>query len=146
MIKVFLDANVWFSAAHSQEGGSFFVMRLAKAKLLAIYASKYVLDEAERNLLLKSHESLKLYYTLLSEISPIITSSKVSPAFERKFGKFVPASDLPILAGAVGSGTEYLITLDKRDLANSKVRNLNLPFLILTPGEFLEWWRKEPGR
>jgi len=38
VVKVFLDANVWFSAAHSQEGGSFFIMRLAKAKLLAKYA------------------------------------------------------------------------------------------------------------
>ena len=143
MVKVFLDANVWFSAAHSQEGGSFFIMRLAKAKLLAIYANKYVLDEVERNLLLKSYDSLKLYYTLLSEVNPTIVSSKISSTFERKFGRFVPSSDLPVLGGAMDSGAEHLVTLDKRDLANSEVRSLNLPFSILTPGEFLGLWRKE---
>ncbi|MDP2668780.1 MAG: putative toxin-antitoxin system toxin component, PIN family [bacterium] len=144
--KVFLDANVWFSAAHSQRGGSFFIMRLARAGLLAVCANQHVLDEAERNLLFKSYDSLTFYYSLLTEIRPTIVSSKVSPEFEKKYGKFVPAGDLPVLSGAMDSKAEYLITLDRRDLANPKIRNFKWPFLILTPREFLEWWRKEPGR
>lgn len=140
--KVFLDANVWFSAAHSQGGGSFFIMRLAEAGLLEVCANQHVLDEAERNLLLKSYNSLTFYYSLLTKIHPAIASSKVSPEFEKAYGKFVPAGDLPVLSGAIDSKAEYLITLDKRDLANSKIRNLKWPFLILTPGEFLETWRK----
>ena len=133
-----MDANVWFSAARSQQGGSFLIMQFAKKKLLTVCANHYVLQEAERNLILKSPQSLRHYYSLRSEISPVMVSSDVPSEFRRKFAKLIPLNDLPVVAGALESRAEYLVTLDRRDLANDRVRKLPLPFLIVTPGDFLE--------
>lgn len=65
--RVFLDANVWFSAARSSRGSSFLIMELAKHGLIRIYANKHVLDEAERNLILKSPESVPSFYAFVHE-------------------------------------------------------------------------------
>ena len=51
--SVFLDANVWFSAACSKTGASFLITQLAQAGIIEVFANQHVLDEAERNLLLK---------------------------------------------------------------------------------------------
>ena len=52
---------------------------------------------------------------------------------------FLVLKDIPILAGALFSKAEFLITLDKRDfLDNKKLTNLNLPFKILNPENFIK--------
>lgn len=137
-ITAFLDANVWFSAAHSLSGGSFLIAHLAKKKLIKVYANNHVLQEAERNLLLKSPDKLADYYLLLSEVAPVIVGNNVFGDIELQIKRAVPESDIPVLAGAVLSQADYLITLDKRDIANERVRKHLWPFRIVLPGEFLK--------
>ncbi|MEK7635569.1 MAG: hypothetical protein AAB405_00580 [Patescibacteria group bacterium] len=49
------------------------------------------------------------------------------------------SKDVPILLGALLSGAEALITLDKKDfLNNQKLRDLKLPFGILNSENFLK--------
>lgn len=50
MNTVFLDANVIFSAAYSDIGGSAYVFQLAKKSRLTLYSSRLAIKEAERNL------------------------------------------------------------------------------------------------
>ena len=141
--KVFLDANVWFSASHSPSGGSFLLMEFAKEGLLYVYANDHVLDEAERNLLLKSPESIEVFYNLVEKVSPSILPAFITSDVSRKLDGVLPESDVPVIAGAISSGADYLVTLDKKHIANEKMRNFGLPFKIMLPGEFLVLFREE---
>jgi predicted nucleic acid-binding protein len=51
VIKVFLDANVFFAAVSSPKGGSHFILELAKKGKLEIITVNQALLEAERNIL-----------------------------------------------------------------------------------------------
>ena len=53
-MKLFLDANVIFSAAHREEGRSQDLVALARVGLCELLASAHALEEARRNLQLKS--------------------------------------------------------------------------------------------
>ena len=54
MLKVFLDANVYFAGFSSKEGASSLILEMARRKKIILYASKLVLREADRNLRKKS--------------------------------------------------------------------------------------------
>jgi len=53
VLKVFLDANVFFAAARSPKGGSGFVLEIAKKGELEIVTVSQALLEAERNIFKK---------------------------------------------------------------------------------------------
>lgn len=134
----FIDANVWFAAARSRTGGSFLIVQLAKQKLVKLFANEHVLEEAERNLLLKSPDHLAGYYSILSAASPTMVASTISAETDHYLKKLeIPLGDIPVLAGAIISGASYLVSLDKKHLANQYMKSLNWPFKIVLPGEFL---------
>ncbi|MBI3335280.1 MAG: hypothetical protein HY001_02170 [Candidatus Portnoybacteria bacterium] len=141
MPTVFLDANIYFAAVRSRVGGSYFVIELAKKKSLRVVAVAHVLAEAERNIEKKvGEEALRAHYENLLTIKPVIQSLTFVPIeFEEKLGQCLPEKDLPIILGALLSGTEVLITLDQKHfLKNEKLLKLNLPIAIMTPGEFIK--------
>lgn len=137
MAKVFLDANVYFSAARSPKGGSAAILKLIESKKLTDYATKEVLREAERNIRLKEQLATRLrFYELLSDIKPrMITISKKQA--EARFLKLINRKDTYVLEGARNARVEYLVTLDRKHFFSEKVRKAKLPFKILTPGELL---------
>lgn len=60
-----------------------------------------------------------------------------------KFKKLLPDKDIPILFGAIVSGANFLITLDRKHfLENEKLKKLKLPFKIVNPGDFLREYLK----
>ena len=69
MIKVFLDANVFFAAAYSSTGGSFYILELARKDKITVFTSRLAVKEAEKNLRDKaSEEVLDRFYNFMSEI------------------------------------------------------------------------------
>jgi predicted nucleic acid-binding protein len=141
--RVFLDANVWFSAARSRTGGSFLIMEFAQHGLVQICINQHVLDEAERNLLLKSPHSVDAFHLFFSAIKPIFVAEKLAEATRKQLGEIMPQEDIPVVAGALSGKVRYLITLDKRHIANVRMRLLPWPFKIVLPGEFLELFQKD---
>ena len=141
----FLDANVWFSAACSQTGASFLIMQLATAGLITIFVNQHVLNEAERNLLLKSPKNIGSYYRILSEVKPVVEDNPISPALNSVLTKLVPLSDVPVLAGALTSRVAYLVSLDRHHIVNETLVNLDWPFKVVLPGTFLETIRGQFG-
>lgn len=139
MPSVFLDANIFFAAVRSARGGSYFVIELAKSNQINVVTTAYALAEAERNiaekmgiLALERHHEHMLFSQLV--IQPLIHI----PAFERKLSEYLPEKDIPILLGAVLSKVDVLVTLDRKHfLGNKELLKLNLPFLIMTPGDFI---------
>lgn len=145
MIKVFLDANIFFAGARSPKGGSGFVLELAKRKKLEVVTVNQALLEAEQNILKKlGLQYLNRHYQNLLEIKSKIQSIKfVTLADISRFRKVIPTKDIPILLGAILSKSRILITLDRKHfLENAELKKLKLPFEIMNPGEFLREYFK----
>lgn len=141
MHKIFLDANIFFAAIKSKEGGSYFLLELAKRDLVRIITVAHALSEAERNIGDKlGNPALLRHYTNILSIHPEIHSlSHIPQVLEERLQRYVPEKDIPILAGAIMSGVKILITLDRRHfLQNPKLAQLKLPLTIMTPGDFIQ--------
>lgn len=141
-----MDANIFFAAAGSLQGGSAFVLELGKRQKFEVVTVSHALLEAERNIRSKLGEKyLARHHQNLLELKPIIQSIAAVPTEKLvEFEKFIPMKDIPILVGAILSNAQFLITLDRRDfLENRRLRSLPLPFDIITPGDFLKQYLNE---
>lgn len=141
MIKVFLDANIFFAAAKSPSGGSALILGLSKKKKIKVITVSYALLEVERNIKNKlSQRFLFSHYQNVLDVNPEIQSlDSVTIKDIVALQNVLTLKDIPILLGALLSGAEVLITLDKKDfLENQKLRVLKLPFKILNPENFLK--------
>jgi predicted nucleic acid-binding protein len=103
MTRVFLDANVMFSAAWRKESGVGKLWHLANVQLVT---SPYALAEAQRNIALKKPSALE-------RLDELTKSVEVSAAIA-KLTDFhgLPDKDHPILEAAVGTGCGVLLTGD----------------------------------
>ena len=138
MNKVFLDANVIFSAVYSETGGSAYILQLAKKDRIKLYSSRLAIKEAERNLREKADIKVVLrFYDLLDEVYIQLIDTDHAKGKER-FSDFVGEKDAPILASAIASKADFLLTLDKKHFLNQKVLNAKLPVKIVTPARFIE--------
>ena len=137
-MRIFLDANVYFSAARSPQGGSSAVCELIKAKKLALYTRRDVLHEAERNIRQKEPISARLrFYELMTTLNAKIVAVGKQNA-QLRFAKIINKKDTHVLEGARVSKADFLVTLDKKHFQNEKVKRSNLPFAIVSPGELLK--------
>ena len=141
MRRIFLDANIFFASVKSQTGGSYLILELAKRGFIEIVTVAYALAEAERNIGSKLGDKfLEKHYDNLLAIKPQVQSIAFLPAsLEQKLAYAVPAKDIPIIAGAILSEADALITLDQKHLLkNEKLRKFRLFLHIATPGDFLK--------
>lgn len=107
MIRVFLDANILFSAAWRADNG---LLRLWKLPL-ALVSSPYAITEAERNLSRKRPEALARLSTLLKQVEIVDSLASIGDSG-------LPAKDVPILAAAVAGHCEVLLTGDVTDFGH----------------------------
>ena len=137
MIRIFLDANVYFSASRSKSGASAAILELAKSKQLCVFATSTVLREAERNIRLKEPQNTRLrFYEIVKECkAKLITIDKRQA--EKRYLKFINRKDTYVLEGARKANVGYLLTLDKKHFMNTKIKTAVFPFKILGPGQLI---------
>ena len=136
MIRVFLDANILVAAAASPQGGSALLLEMGKKGLLEIISSHLALLEAERNVRKKlPPHAMTRFHRLLKE-TPLLIAPAPSREEIHRHHAVIHEKDAPILAAAVGSKADYLVTLDQRDFMTEKIRRARLPLKIVTPREF----------
>lgn len=129
MDRLFLDANILFSAAYRPDAG---VRRLWKLPAAVLLTSDYAVEEARRNL--REPEQLKRLDALLESVrtaSAIVLNPEMRPDIE------LPEKDWPILSGAATAGATHLITGDVRHFGpyfGTEVGGV----LILPPADYLE--------
>jgi predicted nucleic acid-binding protein len=134
---VFIDAAVWIAAAASPSGGSSLVLDNCRGRRFTALCSQRVLQEAQVNIRDKLPvEALVRFYKLLANVSPAIISP-ATPEEELLYHPTIAAKDAHVVAPAVRGGAAYLVTLDRKHLANDEVRTAGLPVQILLPGEFI---------
>ena len=107
-MRVFLDANILFSAANPKWHTSKLVQWLIKNA--SCVTSNYATEEARRNLKTSFPEHVAGLETLLGKIE-----MQDAGIFEIGDGIELSEKDRPILAAAMASGSTHLLTGDKKD-------------------------------
>jgi len=135
--KLFIDACVFIAASGSSEGGSSFVLELCKRGRFRAVCTRFVLLEAERNIHRKlGAGALLRFYKGLAELDPTLEAPP-SPGELAACEAIVGEKDAHVLAAALKSGADVLLTLDRRHFMTEKVRGAHLDLVVMTPGDFL---------
>lgn len=133
MDRVFLDANVLFSAAYRPDSG---VRRLWGLSGLTLITSTYAAEEARRNLdrpeQAQALEQLLAAVELVPEPDPDLAPESAG----------LPEKDRPILAAAIAVGATHLLTGDLRHFQHLLGRRI-AGVRVLRPAEYLR--REPPG-
>ena len=133
-MRLFLDANVIFTAAHNPGGRSSALFELASHGRCRLATSPHAFAEAERNLRLKYPQAMGRFSLLLRLITTVGEAgpSDVAWALEER----LPLKDAPVLAAAAACRADILVTGDRAHfghLLGRRVRNLH----VLTPADAL---------
>jgi uncharacterized protein len=126
MDRIFLDANVLFSAAYRAHSGLLALWKLRNARL---YSSRYAVEEARINL---DEAPQKERLTRLS-FSLELFEAEPQELPERMV---LPEKDVPIMLAAVVARATHLLTGDVRHFGvyfGKTIRGI----LILPPGDYL---------
>jgi len=126
MDRLFLDANILFSAAYRPGAG---LLRLWQLKDVLLCSSRYALEEARINL---DEADQRTRLTKLSE------GVRLFDAGQRKLprGVFLPDKDVPIVLAAIEARASHLLTGDIRHFGpyfGKKIADIT----IVLPGEYL---------
>jgi len=108
-MRVFLDANILFSAAKS-DGAVRHLLRLLLDGGQECCVDEYVVSEARRNLGAKGPDALKALELLLTEmrVIPLHAVSRRSAEID-----WLPEKDRPVLATAIRGRCDALLTGDR---------------------------------
>jgi predicted nucleic acid-binding protein len=105
-MRIFLDANILFSAAQSHSRmRAFLEVLFGQAECLT---NDYAIEEARRNLAAKFPDGVKALERLAGRcevISQLVTDLNVE----------LPLKDVPILGGAIAGEATHLLTGDEKD-------------------------------
>ncbi|MGB6363429.1 MAG: PIN domain-containing protein [Thermoanaerobaculia bacterium] len=129
MDRVFLDANILFSAAWREDSG---LTRLWKLKQIVLLTSTYAFEEAYRNLPNPQQRERLRHLTAGMEIVEVSTAE--GPLADEVD---LPANDLPILAAAIATAATHLLTGDRRAFGRYYGKTLS-GVQILRPASYLE--------
>jgi predicted nucleic acid-binding protein len=112
-VRVFLDANVLFSAAKSH-GAVRALLQLLLEGGHECWADAYVVAEARRNLEAKGPASLHVFDALLPHLrlAPAALHSS-APAAHRAASAWLPEKDQPVLLAAIRLDCDVLVTGDR---------------------------------
>jgi len=127
MERVFLDANVLFSAAYGLHSG---LLRLWQLDDVTLLTSAYAVEEVRRNL--TGDERIDRLNKLLEAVEVISTVSR-RPL---PHGVELHAKDQPILCAAIDARATHLLTGDKRHFGHLHGQTV-VGVCVLMPAAYL---------
>jgi uncharacterized protein len=131
-MRVLLDANVLFTAAHNPRGKAAFIIELGVAGHFPLFTCDVAHDEAERNLAAKYPGAMPLLKSLMSQIN--MTASD----FSAPFPKGLAGNDAVIFQAAMACRATHLLTGDIRHFGPFMNRpDVTGAVIIQTAAEFL---------
>jgi putative PIN family toxin of toxin-antitoxin system len=134
-IKAFIDTSVLIAGVASLTGASAAVLDLCEAESIQMVISRQVLVEADRNFSAKLPGLVNQFRQFIRNLAPLMVEDPPAAAVERS-ASLIDRKDAAILAAAIESKVEFLITLDKKHFLKQKVLR-NIPIQICTPSDFL---------
>lgn len=111
-MRIFLGANVLFSASLRERSRQYAFFALARSGHCRLTSSAYALEEARRNLARKAASRL----TVLDVLTRLVEPSAAPPGdmVSRMAQYGLPAKNAPILAAAIVARADILVTGDRR--------------------------------
>ena len=128
-MRVFLDANVLFSAAYRETNSVRAFFTLARAGACTLCTSSHAVEEARRNLRLKHPARVSDLEHLLELVEVVPEPPGTALAWALNIG--LPAKDAPILAAAVEARCPILATGDRSDFGALMGRRLKGTVVML---------------
>jgi predicted nucleic acid-binding protein len=126
MDRLFLDANVLFSAAYRSDTG---LLQLWKLRKVVLCSSRYALEEARINL---NNEDQRTRLVRLAGKVQLFEAGEG----ELPNGIALPGKDVPILLAAIEARATHLLTGDLRHFGSHFGKRVE-GILVLPPGEYL---------
>ncbi len=126
MDRLFLDANVLFSAAYQPDAG---LLQLWRLDNVALCSSRYAMEEARINL---ANEGQR---TRLAKLSRSLQLFEASQS-QLPRGISLPEKDVPILLAAMSARATHLLTGDLRHFGPYFGRKIE-GIVIMLPGKYL---------
>jgi len=137
MYKVFFDTSVLFSAFYSSSGASAKLVSLVKSKYILGITTQTVIEELEENVhKIKNIDKKDIQQLIVKNnllVRDAITLSEI-----KSYADIVDKKDTHVLAGAILTECDYLVTLDKKHLDNPKVKSKIKRTKIISPKELLQ--------
>lgn len=133
-MRLFLDANVLFTAAHNPEGRSAAIVDLARHGRCSLVTSPHAATEARRNIQIKYPEALGQLDRLFEVVDLVGEASPTGVA--RALEQQLPPKDAPVLAAAIASGADVLVTGDRTHFGHLFGRRVG-GVKVLTPADAL---------
>ena len=134
MFKVFFDASVIFSACQSSNGGSRRLIELVKTSKMIGITSQTVIEEVEKNT--DKFSALFPFASFIKD-NNFFVRSKITLTEIKPYQNLIEAKDAHVVAGAVLTECDYLVTLDKKHLNNSRIKSFIVQIKIVSPKELL---------
>jgi predicted nucleic acid-binding protein len=134
-MKLFLDANVIFTAAYSAQGLSRGLFRLAAVGKCALCTSAFAHEEAVRNIHNKVPEKLADLTVLMKQVDIL---PEPHPQWVIRVARLpLSGKDAPVLAAALQGNVDIFVTGDRRDFGHLFGQVLE-GVKVLTPADALE--------
>jgi uncharacterized protein len=134
-MKLFLDANVIFTAAYSAQGLSRGLFRLAAIGKCALCTSAFAHEEAVRNIHNKAPEKLADLTVLMKQVDIL---PEPHPQWVIRVARLpLSGKDAPVLAAALQGKVDIFVTGDRRDFGHLFGQVLE-GVKVLTPADALE--------
>lgn len=114
-MKLFLDANVMFSAAYTVRGRSSLLFALALDSGVGLQSSAYAIEEARRNLQTRFADRLHDFLPLLPLVQ--VVPEPVGAVLNRVLDLGIVPKDAPVLAAALQAKSDVFVTGDRRHFA-----------------------------
>ena len=127
--RIFLDANILFSAAYGSSTLDH-LWELCKKRLCVLLASRYVIEEAKRNL--TTQEQLKKLDIFLSNVQIVLEADPRLPCPVE-----LPEKDRPVLLAAISAEANYFLTGDIEHFGRY-LDNTIMGVKIWLPRDYLE--------
>lgn len=133
--RVFLDTNVVISGLYSPNGTPARILHLHSINRIRAVVSQLVIDESIRTAQIKLPVALFALHSWLTKEPPEIVAEPPDAAIEAMIA-VVPFEDAAILAAALASQVDYLVTGDRTFLREAC--KAQTAVAVLSPREFLD--------
>lgn len=132
MHRLFLDANVLFTAAHNPDGKAALLFDVLDLKRWELLSSAFAIAEAQRNIVVKYPPCAARLETLIAKLTVVGQPAPVA------IGISLPEKDRPIYVAALACRATHLLTGDRQHFG----RHMNRPqatggIIIQTVAEYL---------
>lgn len=128
MDRLFLDANILFSASYRADAGVAVIWSLEN---VVLFTSTYAIEEAKRNLAERDQEN-----RLKRLLQPLqVVQAATAPAAIRREVE-LPDKDWPILGGAIAAEATHLITGDFKHFGAYFGKTIH-GILVLPPADYI---------